>query len=221
MKAQYLQLKARFDALSQRERLIVLGASLVAIAYVWWMLFADPQLQLISNAQKDVTRIDNENRTSRILVAQLQQRIDQGVNRNKELELEQLRDELAEVAEELESSTRAMIGPEKMFAFMRDLVNRDSNLKLQALKRLRVEGVMSNPVAEESTTEQPADVYRHFMEIQFSGSYLDILDYIKTLEAAEWRFLWDHIDIEAEKYPGINVTLRLSTLSMQKSWVGV
>ena len=81
--------------------------------------------------------------------------------------------------------------------------------------------VMSNQVAEESTVEQPADVYRHYMEVQFSGTYLDILEYIKTLEAAEWRFLWDHIEITATSYPALSVTLRLSTLSMNKSWVGV
>lgn len=221
MKAAYQQLQSKFNALSSRERYIVFAASLVAIAYVWWMLICDPQMQTISQMKTDTTRAESDNRSSKALLAQLQQRIDAGVNRSKELELERLRDELATVAEELESSTRAMIGPEKMFTFMGDLIKRDSNLKLLSLKRLKVEGVMSNPAAEESAGEQPADVFRHYMEVQFSGSYLDILDYVKSLEAAEWRFLWDHIDITADKYPGLSVTLRLSTLSMQKSWVGV
>ncbi len=223
MKALYLQWQARFDALAQRERLIVLGATIIAIGYVWWMLVADPQLQAVSQARSDASRIETENLGSRAVVAQLQQRIDQGVNSDKEEELERLKEELEEVAEELESSTRAMIGPDKMFAFMRDLVTRDSNLKLLALKRLKVEGVMSTPVVGEETaeSERPADVYRHFMEVQFSGSYLDILEYVKNLESAEWRFLWDYIEINADEYPGLSVTLRLSTLSMQKSWVGV
>ncbi len=221
MKAYYQQLQERFNNLSQRERLIIFVSSLVAVAYVWWMLVADPQLQTIQRLASDTSRIETENTTSRALVAQLQQRIDSGVNRAKELELQRLREELATVAEELESSTRAMIGPEQMFVFMRDLISADSNLKLQGLKRLRVEGVMSDPSIDEASAERPADVYRHYMEVRFSGTYLDVLDYVKSLEAAEWRFLWDHIDITADKYPGLNVTLRLSTLSMQRSWVGV
>ena len=221
MKAAYQQLQEKFNGMSQRERLIIFGSLLIAIAYVWWMLFADPQLQKISQLKTDITRTETENRTSRALVAQLQQRIDSGVNRAKELELERLREELQQVADELESSTRAMIGPEKMFVFMGDLIKGDSNLKLLALKRLRVEGVMSNQTADETMGERPADVYRHYMEVQFSGSYLDILDYVKSLEAAEWRFLWDNIEISTTKYPALSVTLRLSTLSMQRSWVGV
>ncbi len=221
MTVSYQQLKSRFDTLSQRERLIVFVAALVAIAYVWWMVFANPQMQSISGISKDVTRLEAENQTSRVLVAQLQQRIDTGVNRTKELELERLQEEMEAVAQELENSTRAMIGPEKMFAFMRDLVSQETNLKLLGLKRLRVEGVMTNQGADQPVEDQLADVYRHYMEVSFSGSYMDILDYVKSLEAAEWRFLWDHIEITADKYPGLSVTLRLSTLSMKKSWVGV
>ncbi len=59
------------------------------------------------------------------------------------------------------------------------------------------------------------------LEIALSGKYLDILQYVRSLEALDWKLLWDEIELESEEYPAVTVKVVISTLSTRKEWVGI
>ena len=59
------------------------------------------------------------------------------------------------------------------------------------------------------------------LEIEFAGKYLDILQYMETLEALDWKLLWDEIEIVSEEYPVVTFKVVISTLSTRKEWVGI
>ena len=101
---------------------------------------------------------------------------------------------------------------------MNELIYQDSRLQLLSLKRLEVKPAI--PVADDEDV-QGSGIYRHVLEMQFEGSYLDILKYMQTLEALDWKLLWDEIEILRNDHPKATVKVVISTLSTRKEWVGI
>lgn len=207
----------RFDALSTRERGLIAATLLVALGFAWWSLYAEPQMARIAQQTAENERLAAEVARTRAVVADLRARIASGVHREKESELALLRKELDAVEERLEVETVELIDPEKMFRLMHQLVSGQSRLRLIGLKRREVRPALP---AVEGEAAEPA-IFRHVLEIEFAGRYLDILDYVQSLEALDWKLLWDEIEIESGKYPAVTMKLAISTLSTDRAWVGI
>jgi MSHA biogenesis protein MshJ len=77
--------------------------------------------------------------------------------------------------------------------------------------------------AESQTAAESAGggPYVHTVELVIDGQYLDILDYLRALEALPWRFNWKVLELATRRYPLNRVTIQLTTLSMDKDWIGV
>ncbi len=207
----------RFDALSTRERGLIALTVVFALGFAWWGLYAEPQMARVDQLTADNDRLAGEVMRTRAVVADIRARIASGVHREKESELALLRQELAAVEERLKTETVELVDPEKMFRLMRQLVSDQPRLKLIGLKRREVRPAL--PVVEGEEAE-PA-IFRHVLEIEFAGRYLDILDYVQSLEALDWKLLWDEIEIESGRYPAVTLKLAISTLSTDKAWVGI
>jgi len=100
---------------------------------------------------------------------------------------------------------------------MSQLIYRDSGLKLLSLKRREVKPAIT--LSEEK--QQDTDIYRHVLEVKFSGKFRDILNYMQSLEALDWKLIWDEIEIVSNEYPLITLKVVISTLSTRREWVGV
>lgn len=207
----------RFDAQTLRERGIIAGSLLIAICFVWWSYYAEPAMARIQTLQTENTRISGEINNTRAIIADIRRRIQTGVHQDQEIQLANLREELEAVEERLRLETIELVDPEKMFQLMNQLLYRDSQLKLLSLKRREVKPAF--PVDEEDG-ESPG-IYRHVLEIEFAGKYLDILDYMQSLERLDWKLLWDEIEISTSEYPKVTVKVAISTLSTRKEWVGI
>ncbi len=64
-------------------------------------------------------------------------------------------------------------------------------------------------------------IYRHPVEIEVVGGYLDVMAYLSALEAAEWKFSWRRFEYVVDQYPNAQVLIELETLSREKEWLGV
>jgi hypothetical protein len=104
-----------------------------------------------------------------------------------------------------------------MFQLMSQLIYKDSRLKLLSLKRREVKPAIT--VTDEN--QEDAGIYRHVLEVKFSGKFKDIFKYMQSLEALDWKLIWDEIEIVSNEYPLITLKVVISTLSTRKEWVGV
>ena len=206
-----------FNALTFRERLLSVVTIVVSISVVWWFFYVEP-LQLKTNVlAEENNRINQENKLSRNTINDIRDKIAGGLNKDKTRKLAQLEKALESVEERLRLKTIELIDPEQMFQLMTNLVYRDSGLKLLSLKRLKVK-----PAIEPSEDQRDvAGIYRHVLEVKFSGKFLDILKYMQTLENLDWKLIWDEIEIATNEFPQISVKIVISTLSTRKEWVGV
>ena len=208
---------AKFDALSLRERAMVALVVLVLILFAWWYLYAEPTIKLARSQAADNQRISSEVNATLTAIKGIRARIAAGVNREKQEKLAQLRRQLEAVEEDLHLKTVELIDPEDMFELMSELVYKDSRLKLMSLKRREVKPAIE-PADDQKTD---AGIYRHVLEVKFSGTFVDILEYMQSLEKLDWKLIWDEIEIISGDYPQVTVKLVISTLSTREEWVGV
>ena len=59
------------------------------------------------------------------------------------------------------------------------------------------------------------------LEMVIEGNYLDVVAYLKDLEALPWQFCWKDLELATVKYPVNRVRIEITTLSMDKEWLGV
>ena len=208
---------ARFNALSLRERFLFGTTILVVLSLGWWHFFAKPVMLETAMLVAENTKISAEVNQTRAEIKTIRNTIAAGINREKEVKLVQLTRALEAVEERLRLKTIELIDPEKMFQLMSQLIYRDSGLKLLSLKRREVKPA----IALSEKQQENADIYRHVLEVKFSGKFRDILIYMQSLEALDWKLIWDEIEIVSNEYPLITVKIVISTLSTRKEWVGV
>ena len=208
----------RFNAYSIRERGLIAISILVVISYIWWVSYATPMTRNVEALQTKNQSIAREIDSNRAIVRSTREAIATGVYQEKEKQLLKLSKDLAALEDQLQIATIELIDPEKMFQLMNELIYRDSRLKLLSLKRREVKPAIP-PIDEQEIDE--ASIYRHVLEIEFAGKYLDILKYMQKLEAIDWKLLWDEIELASDEYPNVTVKVVISTLSTRKEWVGI
>jgi MSHA biogenesis protein MshJ len=62
--------------------------------------------------------------------------------------------------------------------------------------------------------------YRHGMQMEFSGDFFATLEFLRRLEALEWKFFWESVRFDVTEYPQAIATVRVFTLSLDRNWIG-
>ena len=121
----------------------------------------------------------------------------------------------------LEGATAGLIAPKEMTQVLEQVLKKAKHLTLHALRSLPPEGVKVPGRDLGSSAQTPISVYRHGVELELSGSYLDTLYFLENLEDLPWHFFWDRIEFVTEPSSQGHVKLRLYTLGLEQDWIGV
>ena len=209
------RLLTRFDALSMRERALVASALLVGMVLFWFAVVYDP-----ASAQQ---------RSLSAELSTLQQSIQLGTQSIQEMndadptliaqrDQTRLETQLAEINTQLAAKSAGLIPPERMVQVIHDVLSRQHGVTLVSLHNSPVTTLVPAAAGHAEPTGGP---YVHPVEIIVEGTYLDVLAYLHALESLEWRFYWRLLELESTAYPRNRVRIELSTLSLDKDWIGV
>jgi MSHA biogenesis protein MshJ len=212
------QLAARLDALTLRERGFVLIA-IVAVLFMLWDTFMMQPLyhEQEANEQKIAGKRESIDRLAQTL-QQVTQRSDSNPNERLQSEQQELRRQIAQLDERLGAETANIISPRRMATVLQEVLRRQSSLQLIAVRSLPAEPVLALDSAEDATL--PGNIYRHGIEIEVEGRYLDLLAYLRDIEGLPHAFVWDQLEIAAEKYPRNRIRFRVYTLSLSEGLIG-
>jgi MSHA biogenesis protein MshJ len=141
------------------------------------------------------------------------------VRRSADREL-QLRQRLESINTQLASKSAGVIPPEVMVRVIHDVLVNQRGITLVSLQNRPVTTLLE-PAGAAAATLAPTGPYVHRVELVVDGNYLDILAYLKALEALPWRFYWRSLELQTTAYPVNRVHIELSTLSLDKEWIGV
>lgn len=146
-------------------------------------------------------------------------------NRAKRTQMEA---QLKVLNESLARVTARLVPPKEMARMVEQIL-----LKNRRLEVVRVESLTPESLQQVGSVPLPQagaatgggvdglTAYRQGMGIELRGNYLDILDYLKELEALPWKVFWGQISLKVEHYPTSRVTLRIYTLSTQPGWIAI
>lgn len=224
MKERILQLRARIDALSLRERGLVCLAACALLAFVGHALVLAPmeasQEALrgqIVQQRSDIAAID-EAIANRVQAFQLDP------DAAARTRLNALRQEMGQLGDQLLAIEHGLVPPERIGPLVDGILRANGRLKLVAMRTLPVEPLAgpNTPAATSATSGTPAAaplLYRHGIEVTVRGNYLDMVDYMSALDAMPTRMFWGRAQLDVEEYPAARLTLTLHTLSLDRQWM--
>jgi MSHA biogenesis protein MshJ len=220
---------ARIDALSERERLVVLVALLGATAFLFHLILLQPVMaqnrQLVQRAQSQAQELQ-----------EIQRRIEAfsrgeaaSPDRLRRERLFALQRELEALEASLQNRQSHLVPAERIARLLREVLERNRGLQLVSLMTLPpvdladpnpAQGTAENPLRLQAQGgEGPQRLYRHGVEISVRGSYSDLLRYVTELERLPWRMYWGRLQLAVDKYPVSTLTLTVYTLSMERTWL--
>jgi MSHA biogenesis protein MshJ len=203
--------EARFNRLKMRERVLIVTAALAALLAFWDTLLMQP----LEVKRKTLTA---EVDTLQSSIAAISQAMEAGrASDPTTLALRQVKvteQALAAVNSKLESTSAGLLPPQRMAEVIQDVLSQRRNVRLISLR--------SEPVV--NLSQQSADgagPYLHPVELSVEGRYLDLLEYLRALEALHWHLYWKTLELDSAHYPLDRVRIEFGTLSLDQTWLGL
>ncbi len=221
-------LLARINRASLRERALIFAAAIAVISMVWYQLVMQPLESKKAAIAKSVDAMrmnaaSDSAANASDLVAERYAEL-----KSRDLALTKA---IADADAQLGDMQRGMIEPKEMVKVLTAVLERQKSLHLVLLRNLPVQPLLK-PVEKtdksdrQDKTDKPdeagADVgpYLHPVELVVRGDYLNVLAYLKELEAENWGFQWRRFELVSSE-EGPEYHIQFMTLSMESNWLGV
>jgi MSHA biogenesis protein MshJ len=224
MKARWQALAAHIEARSERERILGFAAAVLLLVYTVQAAVIAPALaeekllqERVRQQGQDVARIDATIAEQARVFA-----IDPDSPLRERLQGVQV--ESNRLSEQLRNMERGLVAPERMAPLLETMLRANGRLRLVSMKTLPaspLSAVARESLADRGTAGPPAPdlLFRHGVELTVRGSYLDLVDYMNTLETLPTQLFWGEAQLEVEDYPTVRLTLTLYTLSLDTKWM--
>jgi len=240
-KQKYNHLAALFDVRNIRERVLIAGLLAAILINLWLYLFNDrlttaqQKLNIEISAVKQ--KIDTIDQQYTILENAKHDDPDREI-KNRLIVAQQHADKLDS---ELQLKMKGLILPTQMAKVLEQVLSQQTRLHFKRIQSLAAKPLLikapenlAQPGSNESSNSNNSDtqvlepseltdigVFQHGIEMEFTGSYIETLGYLKQLKQLPWNFYWDDVLIDVISYPKASVIIRVHTLSLKEGWLGV
>ena len=214
------QLFEKFDALNERERLSVMLLSIVVIIIVFVELLISPLNQKYDVVDKQIVNLQTQTKQLENQVAALKSKKTRDPDFQDKQKIKLLNEQLSNLNVQLKEKMHGLIEPKQMAKVLEVVLAQNTDLKLQRVQSLGAEP-LSSIMAKEGEKTESLGIYRHGLQIEFEGSYLSTLKYLKALDDLPWNFYWDVLELNVNKYPVSKIVITVHTLSFHEGWIGV
>ncbi|WMC12303.1 MSHA biogenesis protein MshJ [Oceanimonas pelagia] len=212
MKQRLALLNERFMARPKRERWLLVAAGWALAVWLGLTLFEQTVQASATALQAEQQRLQRELDGQEGLVEEINRRIAELKANDQGPRIARLNRQLSRLNENVDQRMRTLVGPEQMAGLLLSVLDQGSGLTLQGLVNLPAE-----PMAQGQDGDQR--LYRHGLALELSGSYLQLLDYVKRLESLHGRIFWQSLSFELEQYPTGHIRLEFFTISQHKELI--
>jgi MSHA biogenesis protein MshJ len=231
MKRLWLQYVTRMEAASLRERLMIFAAAAVAVIALASSVLIEPELARQRRLARDVEQRQGEIRKMQEQLQQMALARQADPDQATRKRIEALRARAAELEVKLKEEQRKFVSHERIGALLEELLGRNRRLQLVDMRTLPVAAIdpaapSQKPPAEKPGAEKPAarpaapgTIYRHGVEITISGTYLDLLNYLRDLEKLPSQMYWGRLELAAAAHPKVTLKLSVYTMSLDLAWL--
>lgn len=214
MKQALNQWAEKFDALSQRERVMVAAAVIVVVGMTLYMPLESLLLKRDA-LQRESKALVVENNISEQQIALYQQKLAQDPDEEYRARLTILTQQMADIDSQLTEQMVDMVPAERMPAMLSELLVRIKGVKLQSFDSIAPTPLLA--VGEENKL----NLYSHGIKLVLEGDYFSTVKFIEAVEAMPNKLYWKQLDYSVDQYPKANIVLELYTLSINEDFISV
>lgn len=223
-----------YDQRSMRERLYMVATLALLLLFLGWQLVAAPLLRASHAHLQQMQALRDQQARLETQVAQLHAALKHNPNDRLQQQKQQLTQSQRALETELHQDIQTLVSPARMVSLLRQMLVSRKSLQLESVRHLtprllKLSGQPDGSVSSKRPGDKAASadansdepqLYAHDVELVVSGSYFQILDYLKALEGLHQRFGWRLLDYQVQHYPKARMRLKLETLSLDKEWIG-
>lgn len=206
----FAEMREMFQQRTQRERLMILLVLGAALYFLFDFLVFRPQ------TQRTQALLDSQQSIQSQVVALSAQLASAEQVANDNLEQRQLDYQRLKKQVDLLDAMASSVTPDA--PHVRSLISeilgaQKTRISPVAVKTLPVKMLVQGDAKGASSVQ--GAVYRHGVDIELHGSYLDLLTYLRSLEDAHPKLYWSNATLNAGTYPENTMKVSLFLLSAQ------
>lgn len=218
--SQWQALSTKHAELSMREKVLILASAIVVIVLLSVHLVIEPQMDSLKSNKKTSQRLNNNIQETVNGRKEIERKIASDPKGKLTRELASLNEHNAKLDKALAKQQLALISSDEMVLELQSLVSEQKGLTVEKLTSLPPTAILHEQTADESAQGKPL-LYRHSIEIQVKGSYFEVVNFFRYIEEQNEFLLWGDIHYEVAEYPEALVTFVVSTVSMDREFIGV
>jgi len=215
MTKRWRELELRFAGLKRRERGILIAGGVSLVLLLGFSLF-DSSFARQRLLVESIDQLRAETAMAKGQSATVVDQLAEDADAQALARIGRLSRETRDIDQQLQDQNANLVPPEQMVEILQDMLGLDKGVKLVRLKTLPV-----SRLREGKPANNVADVYKHGIEISLQGQYQDVLNYLDRLEKLPWRMFWSEARMDARKYPTVEITVMIFTLSIDDDWLVV
>lgn len=203
----------KYQALTLRERLMVVATVLVILSFLADLVLFGPQRRNSAALQQQIAQQKvTLGALTKVLVETSGAQTADGLGKERAE-----RDELRARVAQAESLIGLVSNATPLGEVLRVMLVARPDLSLVSLKTLPPEVFYRAPVAvsgAQGKAGAPAlSLYKHGIEVAVKGNYLALLPYLESLQHNPYRIFWTSVKLEVATYPETTLKMMLYTLS--------
>jgi len=213
----------KFNQLNLRLRVMLTIASLAVIFMLFDLTWFSSSNLEISQSEREITQLEKQSQDLvNFQMVKNKKIIDEKNNPNK-IKLKQLNEEIKIIYKRLENKTINLVKPEDMAKVLKRILTFSSTLKIKKLTKNNTEEILNSNDKESGKRNSEKDIvklYRHSFELILEGDYSSTYLFLKQLENMKKKISFDLFEYTVEKHPAAEIKLQVSTISLQREWIG-
>lgn len=218
MKHYWELVQSKVEAMPLRERLIMFIAIAFSVIALTTTMLLNPLLKKQQDLTKKLALQQSQMKELQTKVQELSQARKEDEHSPLRAKMEQLKQRVDAQRESIQSRRNHLVDPDKIVSLLEQILNKNGRLQLVALETLPVSLVMEPTKKTNSGQKQ---IFKHSVKITLRGGYLDLLQYLASVEKAPVQMYWGDLSFSVDKYPDGVLVLTLYTLSLDKAWLKV
>ncbi|MCH1930240.1 MSHA biogenesis protein MshJ [Shewanella sp. A25] len=214
MKERWKLLGQKFDALSQRERLMISIATIGVLATLAYLPM-ESLWKSHTQAAQQLKTVTMENGVSQQQIEMYQQRLAMDPNHDYQQRLTKLLKQNQDIDAKLNEQMVDMVPADYMPELLSHLLSQTQGIKL-----VKFTSIAPVPLLEVGE-DKKLNLYSHGISMALEGDYFSVLRFVEAIEAMPDKLYWKKLDYKVADYPKGKIDIELYTLSINRDFISV
>jgi MSHA biogenesis protein MshJ len=208
--SKFREYEKKLMGLSLRERALVFLEGLSLIVAPCYFSVLDRNFIKSDRLLYEIKNLEDEYRNKQDELLAWQSKVTEDPNEAMRRDIEKIEKDIMLLDAVLNSETANLLEASEMTKVLTNILRTEKNIQILSVKSVKPEVLIK---------KDDAQLYKHGISMVIRGRYLDIMNYLSSLETLDKNFYWDSLELNVDKYPYSIVTIEIYTLSVNKDFI--